>query len=82
MKNLKLIEVLLAGLALVFIVVGAYAIVQPIEMNVSHPGPVRYQSLYRSQTEQVSKNGDRVYGVLAVVVGAGLGWLVLTGKCR
>jgi hypothetical protein len=64
------------ALAVLFIVFGGVAILYPTEMNVFHQS---YRGV-RSSFEHVSKDGSRIYGGFAMLVGAGLTWLVFYGR--
>lgn len=78
MKRLGAAEkggLLLAG---VFIIFGVYTAIYPTEMRVPHPGSGRYQSLIGQDppAERVSPQKARVYGIISVAFGIGIGWLV------
>jgi len=78
MKGLSTTEksaLLLAGL---FILVGVCLIISPTEMSVPHPGSGRYQPLIGQDppAERVSPEKARIYGIIAVAFGIGIGWLV------
>lgn len=63
-------------LGLVFVVAGVCMIARPTERVVSHPGPYKHVGLLGpNQPEYVSKRGSQIYGVIAVLMGAGIVWL-------
>jgi hypothetical protein len=66
---------LLAG---VFIIFGVCTAIYPTEMRVPHPGSGRYQSLIGQDppAEQVTPERARIYGIISVALGIGIGWLV------
>ena len=59
-------------LALVFIVVGGNMTIHPTETEVTHEA---YRWVHAS-VEHISKQGARVYGVLAILSGLGFLWLL------
>jgi hypothetical protein len=63
----------LAGL---FIIGGASAVICPTEMTL-HFQSYRH---FRAGDEQVSKEGARLLGGLAIAIGAGLVWLIFYGR--
>lgn len=76
MKHLTTIEKSAVVIGLVFIVVGAAVIIHPTEGPVFHPGPYKYRAMLGpNQPEHVSKRGSRIYGGIAVAMGAGISWL-------
>jgi hypothetical protein len=79
MKRQSTIEIAFLALATIFIGFGAYSVVHPTEMFVSHPGSGRYQSIigHDPAPEHVTKSGARIYGVLSLGFGVGIAWLVL-----
>lgn len=67
-------------LGIVFLGFGLYSILHPWEGYVAHPGSGKYPLLFgRNLPELVSKDGARVYGIVAVTMGAGFVWLAF---CR
>jgi hypothetical protein len=62
--------------AAISIFVGADLVVHPTEMNVLHQAYRRF----RLSIEHVSKEGSQIYGVLAIVLGLGLIWMVFYGR--
>ena len=78
MKHLSAEERGALLLACVFIIVGAYSVIYPAEMRVPHPGSGCYESLIREDplAEHVSREKARIYGILSVAFGIGIGWPV------
>ncbi|MCX7010681.1 MAG: hypothetical protein NTY53_26125 [Kiritimatiellaeota bacterium] len=64
-------EVVLIGVALLFVALGIYLMVSPSEMFVEHPGS-KYTG-GRGSVEHLSKDAVRIYGG----VGFGMGILIL-----
>jgi hypothetical protein len=64
------------ALASLFIVVGAYAVISPTEMNM-HFQAYRH---FHAGDEHVSKAGSRLLGGLAILIGAGLIRLIFYGR--
>jgi hypothetical protein len=77
-RHLNSVEKGVLLLAGIFIIFGAYSVIHPVETYVSHPGPVRYQSLIGQDPppEHVSREKARVYGIISIGFGIGMGWLV------
>ena len=68
-------------LAALFMMVGFYLIIYPQDMVIIHPGTSGYKSgAGSSYGEHVSPNASRVYGVLSLLLGSGIGWAVLTKR--
>jgi len=65
-------------LACVFIIIGAYSTIYPAEMRVPHPGSGRYQPLIGQDppAEHVSREKARLYGIISIAFGIGIGCLV------
>jgi hypothetical protein len=64
------------ALAALFIVAGSYAVIHPTEMIMSFQA---YRHFHAGD-EHISKTGSRLFGGLAVAIGAGLVWLVFYGR--
>jgi uncharacterized protein YjeT (DUF2065 family) len=79
MKHLGVVEKPALLLACVLIIFGIYTAIHPTEMRMFHPGTGSYKEGVRrdSSPEQVSKEKARIYGVLSMVCGIGIGWLVV-----
>ena len=65
-------------LAYVCVIFGIYLVPHPAEMYVAHPDSGRYKTplVQHPLGERVSREKARVYGIMSVVVGIGIGWLV------
>ena len=63
-------------IASVFIICGAFMLIDPTEMNMVHLG---YKRL-RATVEHVSKEDSQVYGAVAIILGSGLVWMVFYGR--
>jgi hypothetical protein len=77
MRHLAGVEKAALCLAVLFIVVGIALLLAPREALVWHQG---YRYTYGSGLEHVSKAGARVYGVLSLLVGGGLTFVVFYGR--
>jgi hypothetical protein len=66
---------LLAGM---FVIFGAYSIINPTEMQLSHPGCGGYHFLIGQDppAEYLSRASVRIYGAVSVGLGIGIGWIV------
>ena len=76
MKRLGAVEKGILLLAGVFIICGAYSAIHPTEMILFHPS-VRYHSPGPEIPELVTPGKARIYGILSIALGTGMGWLVL-----
>jgi hypothetical protein len=79
MKKLGAIEKSALVLAAVFIAFGVYSIIHPTEMFVSAPTsgwPPKSVIGPDPPRAHVSPLGARIYGLISVGVGTGVGWLV------
>ena len=76
MRRFTGIELGILILAGLFIVVGADMVIFPTEMNVFHQV---YRRMHFAITH-ISKDGSQIYGILAILFGLGLVWMVFTGK--
>ena len=65
-------------LAVLFIIVGADMTICPTEMNLSHQA-YRWT---RSSSEHISKVGSMFYGIVMILLGAGIVWLVFRGRSK
>jgi hypothetical protein len=76
MKRFTSTELGALALAVVFFVAGFVWLIWPRETVVVHPtnNEVGWPG---SSIEVVSKTGSRIYGVIAIALGAGIGALVL-----
>jgi hypothetical protein len=76
MKRFTSTELGALALAIVFFVAGLIWLIWPRETVVVHPANdvVGWPG---SSTEVVSKTGSRIYGVMAIALGIGIGALVL-----
>ena len=72
MKHLTSIEKTTVAIGVVAVAVGIYVIVQPYESVVNHPGPRPRSWMAANPPEVVSKSKSRIYGCVAVVMGAGV----------
>jgi hypothetical protein len=77
MRDLTGVEKAALCLALIFIVVGITMFLAPREALVWHQG---YRYTPGSGLEHVSKSGARVYGILSLLVGGGLAFVVFYGR--
>ncbi len=78
MRHLSGIESGFLFLAVVFIIAGAVMLLNPTEADVIH-------QVYRRSgyyVEHVSKERARAYGVLAILFGGGMVWMVFAGRRR
>ncbi len=66
-------------LAAIFIVFGFYLIIYPQDMLLIHPSNGK-SGIVTVFSEHVSPNASRVYGVLSLLLGSGIGWAVLTKR--
>ena len=83
MKRYTKMEINAAVAGLVFIIFGVVMIVRPTEFAMtpdSTGAKIRAPSLGSDKLVNVSKTGSEVYGVLSVVMGAGICWLALYRK--
>ena len=76
MRRLTGIELGILALAGLFIVVGAIMVIHPTEADVFHQA----YNFARSSIEHVSREKSRIYGVLAMLIGAGMVWMVFYGR--
>lgn len=65
-------------LAILFIIVGANMAIWPTEMNVSHQA---YRWAH-SSSEHISKDGSILYGIVMILLGVGIVWLVFRGRSQ
>ena len=77
MKRLGAVEKGILLLAGVFIICGAYSVIHPTEMILFHPSGRRYRSPGPEIPELVTRGKARIYGILSIALGAGMGWLAL-----
>jgi hypothetical protein len=79
MKHLGSTEKVVLLLAGSFIIFGAYSAIYPSETYLPHPSSTPYRSLIGQDPppEHVSREKARVYGIISIGFGIGLGWLVL-----
>ena len=67
-------------LAALFIVFGIYSLVHPTEAYVSHSSsgwPPKSVIGPDPPREHVTRRGARIYGVISLAFGAGIGWVAL-----
>jgi uncharacterized protein YjeT (DUF2065 family) len=76
MRRLTGVEFGILVLSALFIIFGAAMLIQPTEGFVFHQA-YRWA---KSSVEHVSKDGARVYGVLSILLGVGMVWMVFYGR--
>jgi len=76
MRRFTGIELGILLLAGTFLVVGADMVFYPTEMNVFHQV---YRRMHAA-VEHISKDRSQIYGILAMLFGLGLVWMVFTGR--
>lgn len=76
MRHFTGTELGMLALAGLLIIVGAVSVFHPTEMSMVY----RAYRRMPATIEHVSKTGSQAYGVLAMLLGAGLAWLVFAGK--
>lgn len=76
MRSLSTIEKCALALAAVFVLVGLYTIVRPSDRWVIYPGAPWSDVApgMPAWAEYVSKGRSRVYGLISVAMGIGMGW--------
>jgi hypothetical protein len=79
MKHLRTVEKSALIVAMLFIAVGIWKIINPTEVIVPHPGHGHYavRTGMDAPGERVTKRGARVYGFISVGMGVGLAFLAL-----
>ena len=63
-------------LSALFIIFGAAVLIHPTESLVFHQA---YRWV-KSSIERISKSGAQVYGVLSILLGIGMVWMVFYGR--
>jgi hypothetical protein len=76
MRHLNGNELGVLVIASVFIVCGAFMLIDPTELNVVH----RAYKRTGSTIEHVSKEDSQIYGAVAIILGSGLVWIVFYGR--
>jgi hypothetical protein len=76
MRRLTGTELGILVIASVFIVAGTVTVLHPTELDVFHQAYRRV----RGSVEHVTKEGSRVYGTVAIIMGSGLVWMVFYGR--
>jgi len=80
MRRIHGIEWFVLLLALVFIVAGADFVLEPTDLTVLHPGLSDYHLGWLNPFQHLSANAARAYGVVTILFGGGLLWIVFTKK--
>ena len=71
-------ELALLALAILLVGIGFYAVIHPTEMYIYF----RRAKNIPAGVEHISKTGSQLHGILAMAVGAGLGWLIIYGRAK
>ena len=76
-KRLNPVEKGAALLAAVLVLCGIYAALFPTELQVAHLGTSVYEKLIGEDapSEHVTRKKARMYGIMSVAFGIGIGWL-------
>ena len=71
-------ELALLALAILLVGIGFYAVIYPTEMYLFFNKTKNIPA----GVEHISKAGSQLHGILTMVVGAGLGWLIVYGRAK
>jgi hypothetical protein len=76
MRRLTGTEWALLALAILLVGVGFFAVIHPTEMYLYF----RRAKNIPAGVEHISKAGSQLHGILAMAVGAGLAWFIVSGR--